>query len=178
MWRQKHGCTYQKQLTYISLTASPTPQNLASSSMPSSLMTVLSTSKQTASALLKSSCVSASVVMVLWKEKRPEWDPHSDPTGFSTVMASCGRHQVTWNSPVLCWFTMKSVFFFSELSPSCSGCLFSSGAANTFIHWSIYVRTALHQRSLYRVKTNIVGVPEKRYVKQPANIKKEREKGW
>lgn len=56
---------HEKRLTYISLTASPTPQNLASSSMPSSLMTVLSTSKQTASALLNSSFVSWIVVIVL-----------------------------------------------------------------------------------------------------------------
>lgn len=44
--------------TYISATASPTPQNFASSSMPSSLMTVLSTSKHTASALRKISFIS------------------------------------------------------------------------------------------------------------------------
>uniref|UniRef100_A0A2D4LMU9 Uncharacterized protein n=1 Tax=Micrurus spixii TaxID=129469 RepID=A0A2D4LMU9_9SAUR len=45
-------------LRVISATASPTPQNFASSSMPSSLMTVLSTSKQTASALRKISFIS------------------------------------------------------------------------------------------------------------------------
>lgn len=51
--------------THISVTASPTPQNLASSSIPSSRMTVLSTSKHTASALRKSSFVSERVAIVL-----------------------------------------------------------------------------------------------------------------
>lgn len=51
--------------TYISVTASPTPQNLASSSMPSSLIIVLSTSKHTASALRKISFVCDKVVIML-----------------------------------------------------------------------------------------------------------------
>lgn len=54
-----------KSYTHISVTASPTPQNLASSSMPSSLITVLSTSKQTASALRKISFVCDKVVIML-----------------------------------------------------------------------------------------------------------------
>lgn len=47
-----YSAKYIKQLgTYNLLTSSPFPQNLASSSMPSSLMTVESTSKHTQSAV-------------------------------------------------------------------------------------------------------------------------------
>lgn len=42
--------------THSRLTSSPFPQNLASSSMPSSCMTVESTSKHTQSAVLNNSC--------------------------------------------------------------------------------------------------------------------------
>lgn len=59
------GVLFKYAHTHISVTASPTPQNFASSSIPSSRMTVLSTSKHTASALRKSSFVSKRVAIVL-----------------------------------------------------------------------------------------------------------------
>lgn len=62
------------------MTASPTPQNLASSSMPSSLMTVLSTSKHTASALRKSSFVCERVVMVLQRSSGTVGKTHKAAT--------------------------------------------------------------------------------------------------
>lgn len=64
------------RVTHISVTASPTPQNLASSSMPSSLMTVLSTSKHTASARRKSSFVCERVVIVLQRPNGTAWRTH------------------------------------------------------------------------------------------------------
>lgn len=67
-------------VTHISVTASPTPQNLASSSMPSSLMTVLSTSKHTASALRKSSFVCERVVMVLQRSNGTVGKTHKAAT--------------------------------------------------------------------------------------------------
>lgn len=75
--------------THISVTASPTPQNLASSSMPSSLMTVLSTSKHTASVLRKSSLVSESVAIVLEQLKGGEktYDTRFD-TSFKQLSSS------------------------------------------------------------------------------------------
>lgn len=54
----------------ISVTASPTPQNLASSSMPSSQITVLSTSKHTASAQWNSATVSETVSIEQLEDKK------------------------------------------------------------------------------------------------------------
>lgn len=85
--------------TYISVTASPTPQNLASSSMPSSLMTVLSTSKHTASALLKSSFVCESDAIVLENKRNVQCERHSNTRvafqkGLSTVAAQISALRV------------------------------------------------------------------------------------
>lgn len=59
----------KKILTYRLATWSPLPQNLASSSMPSSWMTVESTSKQTASASLQT-IFTSSRFAILRKEKK------------------------------------------------------------------------------------------------------------
>lgn len=84
---QNKSIIKKKKSTYISVTASPTPQNLASSSMPSSLITVLSTSKQTASALLKSSFVCDSVVIMLGNYIKKKMQ--SGETNFTAADAHC-----------------------------------------------------------------------------------------
>lgn len=60
----KHWKNYQIHKTYHWDTSFPRPQNAASSSIPSSMMTVLSTSKQTASAFFHT-CFACWIVIVV-----------------------------------------------------------------------------------------------------------------
>lgn len=124
---QNKSIKKKKKSTYISVTASPTPQNLASSSMPSSLITVLSTSKQTASALLKSSFVCDSVVIMLgnYIKKRCSLVKQISLLQMHTVcVCVClsvlgGGVIVISRVPCcICWFNVRSVIL-------ASGCLIS-----------------------------------------------------
>lgn len=65
-------------LTYNSSTWCPTPQNLASSSIASSWMTVLSTSKQTASAIRNIAMVSSILECCLQIKKRKRERGHKN----------------------------------------------------------------------------------------------------